>query len=266
MDTPLIQQQPTKITIPARRQEEDASLSWQDKPVVRRHMADRYRGTEIAGTAAEAQFFGEDGLQVTDVLDVINPLQHIPFVSTLYRELTGDTISSAAKIAGGALLGGPVGLVAAVFDSIFTQETGRGLTETAVAMVTGDTAPAAATTRTQVASAAPDKGFSEAQLVEELYPSGEAEAVATLDAQQKLAAERYASIAAEQSAKHIEIIPPDITVANVTPPASGGPMSAAAQSQAMLDLYGNSPAPAHRAYRDANMLSYLQAASVNTVM
>lgn len=265
MDTQVIQQQPTKITIPARRLEEEAPLSWQDKPLVRRHMADRYRGTEIAGTEGETQYFGEDGLQLSDVLDVLNPLQHIPFVSTLYRELTGDTISSAAKIAGGALLGGPIGLAAAVFDTIFTQETGRNLTETAVAMVTGDTTTPAASTATRVASAAPAKGFSEAQLVEELYPSDQIQVASAAQAQQKLAAEQYARMAAEHSSPQAEIIPPGVTTAGAAP-ASGGPMSAAAQSQAMLDLYGHSPAPAHRAYRDANMLGYLQAASVNTVM
>ena len=37
-------------------------------------------------------FWGEDGLQFGDVLDSINPLQHIPLVSSLYREITGDQI------------------------------------------------------------------------------------------------------------------------------------------------------------------------------
>lgn len=56
--------------------------------------------------------FGDDGLTFDDVIDVVNPLQHIPVVSTVYRWLTGDTISPAAELAGGALYGGVVGFAA----------------------------------------------------------------------------------------------------------------------------------------------------------
>jgi len=53
--------------------------------------------------------FGDDGFTIDDVIDIVNPLQHIPVVSTVYRWLTGDTISPAAELAGGALYGGVVG-------------------------------------------------------------------------------------------------------------------------------------------------------------
>jgi hypothetical protein len=53
-------------------------------------------------------FFSNDGLTFGDIIDVINPLQHIPVVSTIYWELTGDKISPAARMAGGALFGGPI--------------------------------------------------------------------------------------------------------------------------------------------------------------
>ncbi|MGR9091340.1 MAG: hypothetical protein ACU85U_12245 [Gammaproteobacteria bacterium] len=53
--------------------------------------------------------FGDDGLTFADVIDIVNPLQHIPVVSTFYRKLTGDTIDPAMRIAGGALFGGPLG-------------------------------------------------------------------------------------------------------------------------------------------------------------
>ncbi len=59
-----------------------------------------------------------------DLLDVINPLQHIPLVSTAYREMTADAISTGARLAGGALFGGPLGLFTAIASSIFEQETG----------------------------------------------------------------------------------------------------------------------------------------------
>ena len=73
-----------------------------------------------------------------DLLDVINPLQHIPVVGSLYRNLTGDEISGPAKIMGGLLYGGPVGLVAALATTIAEQEVGGDLGEAALAAVFGD--------------------------------------------------------------------------------------------------------------------------------
>ncbi len=70
------------------------------------------------------------GLSFGDLLDVINPLQHIPFISTIYRRMTGDTMSPAAEIAGGALYGGIIGTVASIADVIFAQETGKDFGET----------------------------------------------------------------------------------------------------------------------------------------
>lgn len=49
-----------------------------------------------------------------DLVDTLNPLQHIPVVGEAYRGMTGDGISPQARIAGGALWGGPAGLVASV--------------------------------------------------------------------------------------------------------------------------------------------------------
>lgn len=65
----------------------------------------------MGGEASAPSFrpFGEDGLTFGDLLDVINPLQHIPFLGGLYRKLTGDTIDPAMRVAGGALFGGPIG-------------------------------------------------------------------------------------------------------------------------------------------------------------
>ncbi|MFZ5791380.1 MAG: hypothetical protein ACOY3L_11850 [Pseudomonadota bacterium] len=68
--------------------------------------------------------FGEDGLTFDDVIDVINPLQHIPIVSTVYRWLTGDKISPAAELAGGALFGGAIGLAGAAGSLVLDGLTG----------------------------------------------------------------------------------------------------------------------------------------------
>lgn len=72
-----------------------------------------------------------------DLLDVINPLQHIPIIGSLYRNLTGDEISGPAKIMGGLLYGGPVGLVVALATTIAEQEVGQDLGEAAFAALLG---------------------------------------------------------------------------------------------------------------------------------
>ena len=47
---------------------------------------------------------GNDAPSFQDLLDTINPLQQIPIISTLYREISGDTLSTGARMAGGTLL------------------------------------------------------------------------------------------------------------------------------------------------------------------
>lgn len=72
------------------------------------------------------------------ILDVINPLQHIPVVSTIYRYLTGDEISPMARIAGDTLYGGPIGAAVAVVNVAVEQSTGKDIGDTVLAMVTGN--------------------------------------------------------------------------------------------------------------------------------
>ena len=55
------------------------------------------------------KFFGSDGFNFKDVLDLINPLHHIPIVGAVYRSLSDDKIAPAIKLAGGALFGGAAG-------------------------------------------------------------------------------------------------------------------------------------------------------------
>ncbi len=73
-----------------------------------------------------------------DLLDIINPLQHLPGVSTVYQALSGDTISAGAQIAGGALFGGPIGLLASIANAVFEQETGKDVGASLFAAATGN--------------------------------------------------------------------------------------------------------------------------------
>jgi hypothetical protein len=81
-----------------------------------------------------------------DFVDIVNPLQHIPVVNTIYRELTGDTIKGVSRVIGGGLYGGIIGLVAGVGSAIIAETTGKDPGEHLLAMLTGsdDETPASA--------------------------------------------------------------------------------------------------------------------------
>ena len=72
-----------------------------------------------------------------DLLDIINPLQHLPVIGTLYRAITGDHIGKFEKVAGDALYGGLWGAVSSVADLAFEAVTGKDFGDTMLALVTG---------------------------------------------------------------------------------------------------------------------------------
>jgi hypothetical protein len=100
-------------------------------------------GPPAPGTEnADSDFWGEDGFTFGDFLDIINPLQHIPVVSTLYRAITGDEVSTGARVFGSALLGGAVfgsvaGLFGAVADAMVKETTGKDIGANVLAMLGG---------------------------------------------------------------------------------------------------------------------------------
>jgi hypothetical protein len=73
-----------------------------------------------------------------DFIDIINPLQHLPLVSILYRELTGDEIKPAMRILGDIGYGGPMGFVSSCAQVLFEAIFGDDMGGTAIAMVTGE--------------------------------------------------------------------------------------------------------------------------------
>lgn len=102
--------------------------------------------------ASEGNFWSGESPSFSDVLDAINPLQHIPIVSGIYRAITGDTISSGSKIFGDTLFGGPLGLLSSIFDSIIETQTGSSVTGNIVAAITGEDVPAVKAHETQTAA------------------------------------------------------------------------------------------------------------------
>jgi hypothetical protein len=84
----------------------------------------------------EKEVFGNDGFSFKDLLDVINPLQHIPGVSTVYRDLTGDDISPASRIAGGTLFFGPIGAAISTANVVVDKTTGKDIGDHVMAVFT----------------------------------------------------------------------------------------------------------------------------------
>lgn len=85
-------------------------------------------GGDGASTGKSAPKSAKDdgqGMSFWDVLDVVNPLQHIPGVNKIYQAITGDTIKTPAKIAGAALFFGPIGIAVAAADAVVEKETGK---------------------------------------------------------------------------------------------------------------------------------------------
>ncbi|HLI10206.1 MAG TPA: hypothetical protein VKY65_01285 [Alphaproteobacteria bacterium] len=108
--------------------------------------------------------WGTHGLSFHSLLQSLNPLQYIPIVSSIYREETGDSIGAVASAIGGTLIGGPIGAVTSLANSLFAAATGKdvgghvyaalfekdkspgnGSTTPALAAKPSDTLPAGAT-------------------------------------------------------------------------------------------------------------------------
>ena len=73
----------------------------------------------------------QKGFTFSDFLDIVNPLQHLPIVGTIYRAVTGDEPSLGARLVGGALYGGPIGVMSeaalAAADQAVGGDPGRKL-------------------------------------------------------------------------------------------------------------------------------------------
>ncbi|MCW2245219.1 hypothetical protein M2352_000810 [Azospirillum fermentarium] len=168
-----------------------------------------------ASSAAAAPVFGmstedpgvlpyhqEGQMTFGDFLDIINPLQHIPLVSTLYREVTGDTISQQSRVMGGFLYGGPLGGMGAVVNVMVEDATGKDIGDQLLSAMSGDSgAPAA-----QRLSSQPIP----------LTPQGEAA--------QKLAAQQAAQQTAAVPVQGQAAAPPPASAPAAAPAA--GPVSA----------------------------------------
>jgi hypothetical protein len=100
----------------------------------------------------------ESGPAFGDLLDAINPLQHIPIISSLYRAITGDQIGHIPRVIGDALFGGPVGLLLAGVHGMIKEASGAEPSEHVVALfrdLTGPEETAVATTEPATGESSP---------------------------------------------------------------------------------------------------------------
>lgn len=123
---------------------------------------------------------GKDGFSFGDLIDVINPLQHIPVLSSLYRRITGDEMGGVARVAGGALFGGVIGLVASIADTLVDEITGADTGEHVLSALSGPGKPVAPATA--LAAAQPYQGTVSVRPLSQAQPVAPALEAATFNA------------------------------------------------------------------------------------
>lgn len=102
---------------------------------------DSRRYTQFDRTATEA---GTTTMSFDDFVDMVNPLQHIPVLSALYRSLDGDTINPVSRVVGDIIYSGPMGAVSAaisglgaIANNVLESQTGNDVTGTVLASLFG---------------------------------------------------------------------------------------------------------------------------------
>ena len=102
------------------------------------------RGSHGTSQVAEAAAAGPSAeFSFWDLLDIVNPLQHIPVVSSIYRRITGDEISPTARIIGATLYGGPAGFVLAANMALVEEAAGQSIGDAVANAVFGAPEPEA---------------------------------------------------------------------------------------------------------------------------
>ncbi len=137
-------------------------------PLPRNGGAQGAGGMSAAGqTNTPRQAFDDpDGPSFSDLLDVLNPLQHIPLVNCVYRDLTGDKEGVMADLVGGALWGGWIGLGAAMGDLVFEDATGKSVGDTVIGLFKDDNPTTAVAQDSQTSAPAAQAAVAQAAVAQ----------------------------------------------------------------------------------------------------
>lgn len=96
--------------------------------------------------------------------DVVNPLQHLPVIGTIYRAVTGEHLDPLEKIAGDSLYGGLWGAVSSIADVAFESLTGKSFEDTALALFKSDGPTRLASAKVAAPSITPDPSLPSSDL------------------------------------------------------------------------------------------------------
>ncbi|MSP43641.1 MAG: hypothetical protein EXR08_09795 [Alphaproteobacteria bacterium] len=94
--------------------------------------------TPNASAKSSASSNAKNGFSFVGLLDILNPQQHIPILSSLYRRLTGDEITPVGRVAGDTLYLGVIGLAASVANLALAKTTGKDAGDHVMTAMLGD--------------------------------------------------------------------------------------------------------------------------------
>jgi hypothetical protein len=99
---------------------------------------------KVTVNATASQAGNQDEGFFHHLLDVVNPLQHLPVIGTIYRAITGEHIGAVEQIAGDTLYGGIWGAVSSVAEVAFQGLTGKSVEDTVLGWFKSDSNSAVA--------------------------------------------------------------------------------------------------------------------------
>lgn len=102
-----------------------AAVSAYNPAQYRRLTTYEQHAADNAASGTTAPFEKGNTPSFADLIDIINPLQHIPVINTIYRAITGDHEGAMADVIGGTIYGGPIGTAAAIADLGLRDATGK---------------------------------------------------------------------------------------------------------------------------------------------
>jgi len=126
------------------------SISWLDNPNA---LDPAFAASTTQKSRQLKPLFGDQGISFKDFLDIINPLQHLPVIGSLFRGATQSDINPGARLIGGALYGGPAGLAFAAMNTQMVEETGKDFGEHLLTAFAPSPAQTAAIAQTQAPQA-----------------------------------------------------------------------------------------------------------------